>query len=626
MAQPRIRQLPEQLINQIAAGEVVERPASVVKELLENSLDAGADRIEVDLELGGKRLIRIRDNGMGMLRDELALAVSRHATSKIGSLQDLERVGSLGFRGEALPSIASVSRLTLTSRGRDEELAWALDCDGSDAQMEVRPAAHPSGSTVEVRDLFFNTPGRRKFLRADRTEFSHVQEAVKRLALSRFDFSLQLRHNDRVVSQLPAAGDDGAAEERVARLLGESFVEHALRVEVEAAGLKLAGWIALPTFSRVQADLQYFYVNGRVVKDRMAAHAVRRAYHDVLFKDRYPAYLLYLDVDPGQVDVNVHPAKHEVRFRDGRLIYDFIHRHLHQILEGVRPEQGTESAARPFSPPPGRTAPVFQAPGQSRMAFPVAEARALYGEPASAPFQAPASPVATDVAEAARGGAPQPALLQERPSAAHPHPRPRPDPTSGDAPPMGYALAQIHGIYILAQNAHGVVLVDMHAAHERIVYERLKRAAAEQGIAAQPLLVPLRLAVSPQEAELGESHAESFSRLGFEVDRSGPETLLVRQVPVLLQQADTERLVRDVLSDLVATGDSSRLQEQLNHVLATMACHGSVRANRRLTLAEMNALLRDMEQTPNSGQCNHGRPTWTQLSVDELDRLFLRGQ
>ncbi|MCC5811827.1 MAG: DNA mismatch repair endonuclease MutL [Ectothiorhodospiraceae bacterium] len=621
MAQSRIRQLPEQLINQIAAGEVVERPASVVKELLENSLDAGADQVEVDLEQGGKRLIRIRDNGSGMNREELPLAVSRHATSKINSLQDLERVGSLGFRGEALPSIASVSRLTLTSRARDEEVAWALDCDGSDAPAEVRPAAHPPGSTVEVRDLFFNTPGRRKFLRADRTEFSHVQEAVKRLALSRFDFSLQLRHNDRAVSLLPAAaeGDMNAAEERVARLLGESFVEHALRVEVEAAGLKLAGWIALPTFSRVQADLQYFYVNGRVVKDRMAAHAIRRAYHDVLFKDRYPAYLLYLDVDPGQVDVNVHPAKHEVRFRDGRLIYDFIHRHLHQILEGVRPERGTESAARPFSPPPGRAAPVFQAPSQSRMAFPVNEARALYGEPSTHTANEP-------VAQRVSGPEPADAAPPTAPTARHPHPRPKPDPGSSDAPPLGFALAQIHGIYILAQNAEGVVLVDMHAAHERIVYERLKRASAEQSIAAQPLLVPVRLAVSPQEAELGETHAASFSRLGFEVDRTGPETLLVRQVPVLLQHVDAEGLVRDVLSDLAATGDSSRLQERLNHVLATMACHGSVRANRQLTLAEMNALLRDMEQTPNSGQCNHGRPTWTQLSIDELDRLFLRGQ
>ena len=621
MSESRIRKLPEQLINQIAAGEVVERPASVVKELLENSLDAGADRIEVDLEQGGKRLIRIRDNGAGMDQDELPLAVARHATSKIRSLRDLEQVGSLGFRGEALPSIASVSRLTVSSRQQRADLAWALDCDGSDAPLELRPAAHPPGTTVEVRDLFFNTPGRRKFLRADRTEFSHVQETIKRLALSRFDFSLQLRHNERVITQLPSAqpGTEGA-EERVARLLGEAFVEHALHVEVEAAGLALSGWIALPTFSRVQSDLQYFYVNGRVVKDRMASHAIRRAYHDVLFKDRYPAYLLYLDVDPGQVDVNVHPAKHEVRFRDGRLIYDFLFRHLHQILEQVRPERGTESAARPFSAPPGQARPVFQAPSQERMDFPVREARALYGEPA--PATEMTGPGSAPAAEPERPSAPP-----SRPTpAAQAHPRPVPDPDSRDAPPLGYAVAQVHGIYIIAQNANGVVLVDMHAAHERIVYERLKRAMEASGIAAQSLLVPLSLAVSPQEAELAEVHVEAFARLGLEVDRSGPETVLVRQVPVLLQHADVEALVRDVLSDLAVTGDASRLQAQYNHVLATMACHGSVRANRQLSQAEMNALLRDMEQTPNSGQCNHGRPTWTQLSVDELDRLFLRGQ
>ncbi|MCC5856992.1 MAG: DNA mismatch repair endonuclease MutL [Ectothiorhodospiraceae bacterium] len=619
MSQSRIRKLPEQLINQIAAGEVVERPASVVKELLENSLDAGADRVEVDLELGGKRLIRIRDNGQGMSQDELPLAVSRHATSKIRSLRDLEQVGSLGFRGEALPSIASVSRLTLSSRRQDERLAWALDCDGSDTPVELRPAAHPQGTTVEVRDLFFNTPGRRKFLRADRTEFSHVQETIKRLALSRFDFTLQLRHNERVITQLPGVteNDPSAAEERVARLLGRAFLEHALRIDVEAAGLRLGGWIALPTFSRVQSDLQYFYVNGRVVRDRMAAHAVRRAYHDVLFKDRYPAYLLYLQVDPGQVDVNVHPAKHEVRFRDGRLIYDFIHRHLHQILEQVRPERGTESAARPLSSPAAQADHSHSPPSQSRLAFPVREARALYGESAVAS----ADP-------APDSGLPGPsAPPRTSPSAAaSAHPHPVPDPGSRDAPPLGYALAQIHGIYILAQNAAGIVLVDMHAAHERIVYERLKRSMEGQGIAAQPLLVPLSLAVSPAEAELAEVHAEAFSRLGFEVSRSGPESVLVRQVPVLLQRADVESLVRDVLSDLLVTGDASRLQERYNHVLATMACHGSVRANRQLGMAEMNALLRDMERTPNSGQCNHGRPTWTQLSVEELDRLFLRGQ
>ncbi len=623
MSAPRpIKALPEQLINQIAAGEVVERPASVVKELMENSLDAGADRIDVDLETGGKRLIRIRDNGRGIPREQLALALSRHATSKIGSLDELEHVGSLGFRGEALPSIASVSRLRLTSRASADEHAWQVETDGDEVPPEPAPAAHPEGTTVEVRDLFFNTPGRRKFLKADRTEFGHIQELIRRLALARFDVSIHVRHNDKSGLQVAAARDQDAAEERLARLLGRAFVEQSLRIDVEAAGLALRGWVALPTFSRTTADLQYLVVNGRVVRDRLASHAIRRAYQDVLYKDRYPAYVLYMDVDPGQVDVNVHPAKHEVRFRDGRLIYDFLFRHLRQALESVRPET-TGGAAAPGAQPPSPSsdrmlprggAAVAQpaassapAPRQDGFGFGVREAQALYGDQDSH---------GTVVAGQPRAAGNDPAVPSEAAD----------DPPDEQGPPLGYALAQIHGVFILAQNAEGVVLVDMHAAHERIVYERMKQQLAAQGVSAQPLLVPVSVAVAPAEADLAERHHDAFSRLGFELDRAGPETVLVRQVPALLRNADAGALVADVLADLRDCEDASRLEARLNHVLGTMACHGSVRANRQLTQAEMNALLRDMENTPNSGQCNHGRPTWTRLAMADLDRLFLRGQ
>ncbi|KAB7628351.1 DNA mismatch repair endonuclease MutL [Alkalilimnicola sp. S0819] len=609
----RIRQLSSQLVNQIAAGEVVERPASVVKELVENSLDAGARRVEVDIEEGGRRLIRIRDDGHGIHPEDLALALSSHATSKILELHDLERVASLGFRGEALPSIASVSRLSLSSRVRGAPRGWQVQADGREPVEPPRPAAHPEGTTLEVRDLFFNTPARRKFLRTERTEFQHIQELIKRLALSRFDVGFQLRHNGKIVLQVAAGGD---VEQRLAELLGRGFVEQSLHLQAEAVGLGLQGWAALPTYSRSQADLQYLYLNGRMIRDRLVNHALRRAYHDVLFKDRHPAYVLYLSVEPEQVDVNVHPTKHEVRFRDSRLVYDFLFRHVHRALEQVAPrasEQQAPAAPRPELPPNPVHPSAAPPPRQSTISFPAEEARLLYGQP-SAPAQ---------------GGAAETAAAPETPRrdvVRQPHPRPRPEAMDGEVPPLGYALAQLHGIYILAQNARGLVLVDMHAAHERIVYERLKRDMQRDGVQSQPLLVPVKVAVSPAEAQLAEEREAFFTSLGLELGRAGPDLLLVRQVPVLLARADATQLVRDVLSDLQTHGRSDRIQEALNTVLGTMGCHGSVRARRRLTVPEMNALLREMEQTPNSGQCNHGRPTWTELSVDELDGLFLRGQ
>jgi DNA mismatch repair protein MutL len=598
-----IRPLPPQLVNQIAAGEVIERPASVVKELVENSLDAGARAIEVDVEQGGARRIRVRDDGRGIPREELALALSRHATSKIASLEDLERVGSLGFRGEALPSIASVSRLTLTARAEGAEHAWALRADGDERFGARQPAAHPPGASVEVRDLFFNVPARRKFLRTERTEFGHVDQLLRRLALARFDVAFELRHNQRVVSRSPMADDQVAREARVAALCGEAFMEQALHLEYDLAGLRLSGWIGLPTFSRSQTDLQHFFVNGRAVRDRLVAHAVRQAYQDVLYQGRNPAFVLYLELDPALVDVNAHPAKHEVRFRDARTVHDFLFRTLHEALAGLRPGQGPAPAAQAPLPSAAEGHVARGSPtGPAGMGASVQEQVALYaalGEPA--PGTGPAAAVATGP-----GGVPEAA--------------------PGEPPPLGYALAQLHGIYILAQNAQGLVLVDMHAAHERITYERLKAQHAERGLQTQTLLVPLTLAVSTAEAEAVEAAADALATLGLTLDRVGPERLRLRAVPALLADGDHEALLRDVIADLLAEGGSARVEREENERLATMACHGSVRANRRLEVAEMNALLREMEHTERSGQCGHGRPTWVQLSIAQLDALFLRGR
>ncbi|MEO5573298.1 MAG: DNA mismatch repair endonuclease MutL [Gammaproteobacteria bacterium] len=597
----RVQRLPTRLINQIAAGEVVERPASVVKELLENSLDAGASHIEVDVEQGGMRLLRVRDDGCGIHKDDLALALSRHATSKILTLEDLEQVTTLGFRGEALPSISSVSRLELSSRIAQENSGWRIHGDGRELHTEPEPAAHPIGTTVEVRDLFFNTPARRKFLRTEKTEFTHIEEVVRRIALSHFAAGVSLRHNQRSVYTLRPAHDERERAQRVASVCGQAFLDNALCVDFEATGLRLWGWIALPAFSRSQTDLQFFYVNGRTVRDKLVSHAVRQAYHDVLYHGRHPAFVLYLEMPSGQVDVNAHPAKHEVRFREGRLVHDFLFRALHSALAQVSPGSAplTETLL------PGAHAQLPAVTPQSvfanaRPAFTTQHIMPLQVREQMAAYAAlhPSSPQATPV-----------------------------DPSvSPSEHPLGYALAQLHGIFILAQNSQGLVLVDMHAAHERITYERLKSAFDSDGIQAQPLLVPLTVAVSVSEASAAEQHNALFVDLGFEIGRIGPETLVVRQIPVLLRDADVASLVRDVLSDIRAHGSSTRIREHLNSVLSTLACHTSVRANHRLTLLEMNALLRDMERTERSGQCNHGRPTWVQFSLDALDKLFMRGE
>jgi DNA mismatch repair protein MutL len=602
---PRIQPLPPELINQIAAGEVIERPSSVVKELVENSLDAGATRVEVDIELGGARLIRVRDDGDGIAPDDLPLAVASHATSKIGSFDDLEHVASMGFRGEALASVSSVARFAITSRLRGSDNAFRIEVDSGRLQA-ARPAQHPQGTSVEVRDLFYNVPARRKFLRAERTEFAHIDDLLKSLALARSRVEFRLSHNGKSVRVWKAARDEQAMLTRVAEVLGEEFPQQSLRIDHATAGMRLSGWVGLPTASRPQADAQYFYVNGRLVRDRVVAHAVRQAYADVLFHGRYPTFVLYLELDPIGVDVNVHPAKHEVRFREQRLVHDFLFRTLHEALAETRAGQSVQPESASWGSAPGATAPVTQSIGGQPMGWQGAFTQ---------------NRLQLGVREEPLAG--YAALLGE---AANSNAEPLPSTNDGDVPPLGYAIAQLKTIYVLAENTHGLVLVDMHAAHERITYEKLKSGRACSNLRSQILLVPLSVAVSAKEAAAAEEHGDALSDWGLELSRSGPSAVVVRRIPALLEGADVAELTRSVLGELAQHGSSRQLQELENELLSTMACHGSVRAGRRLTLPEMNALLREMEATERSGQCNHGRPTWVQINMSELDKLFLRGR
>jgi DNA mismatch repair protein MutL len=622
----RIHQLTPRLANQIAAGEVVERPSSVVKELLENSLDAGCTRIEVDIEQGGIKVIRVRDDGSGIDEEDMPLALSRHATSKILELDDLESVATLGFRGEALASMASVSRLTLTSNTSDAGPGWQAQVEGQDMATRLMPAAHQRGTTVEVRDLFFNTPARRKFLRTEKTEFQRIDDMIKKMALSRFDVAFHWRHNQKTVQQLREATSQSECERRVATLCGPTFMQHALFLDTAgldgtspvsqlSSGLRMWGWVARPAFSRSQPDLQGFYVNGRAIRDKLLSHAVRLAFQDVLHYSRHPAYVLYLEIEPSVVDVNVHPTKHEVRFRDSRLVHDFVFRTLVRVLAqqdlpdtGAVSEHDTPVNAVPASsmlyqsalhlPDQHRTGVV---PGVEQR---LAEYSALY---------TPTTVSAARIQAAVDGiSARQPEHAQGESAAV--------------IPPLGYALAQLKGVYILAENAEGLILVDMHAAHERITYERLKTQYADDAIGRQPLLVPSTVMVSEREADLAEQQQTLFEQLGMVVERVGPEALVIRQLPALLSHGNAEQLLRDVLADIAEHGESPRIRECVNEVLSTMACHGSVRANRRLTIPEMNALLRDMEITERSGQCNHGRPTWIHVSLADMDKWFMRGE
>lgn len=626
-----IRELPPQLINQIAAGEVVERPASVVKELLENSLDAGATAIWIDIEQGGIRRIKIRDDGVGIPAQEIPLAVSRHATSKIHAVEDLEHISSLGFRGEALPSMASVSRLTMTSAQSGTNSGWRYSVAGGDSSGEVQPSPHPIGTTVEVADLFYNVPARRKFLRTEKTEFSHLDQVVRRLALSHFETGFVMTHNQRQMLRLPAATTPEAQDKRIAELCGEAFLNQSVRFDEAGADMRLYGWLGLPTFSRSQMDMQHFYVNGRMIRDKLIIHAVRQAYQDVMYHGRHPAFVIYLELDPALVDVNAHPAKHEVRFRESRLVHGFVAGTLKQVIAKVRPESEPESASN--------ATPSFQPAAEVSFqnSIPVASLQAATASSDQTQPAAPAwnansrPPVASGVSRGVSDSwnvyrSVSSTSEYRAPTGASNAIPQNPESANEAMPPLGYALAQLHGIYLLAQNQSGLVLVDIHAAHERITYERLKLRFEEDGIKVQPLLVPLSISVSDREAQWVEDEGVELSPLGLELERSGPSSLVVRAVPTLLKNGDVESLVRDVLSDVMEKGSSSLIKERLNEVLATMACHGSIRANRPMTVPEMNTLLRDMEATERSGQCNHGRPTWTQLSISELDKLFMRGQ
>ena len=594
---PSIKILSPQLANQIAAGEVVERPASVLKELVENSLDAGAKRIDIEVEQGGVKLLRVRDDGCGISQADMPLALNRHATSKIADIDDLEAVATLGFRGEALASIASVSRLSLTSNN-DEGKGWRAVTEGRNMDVDVQPAAHPLGTSVEVRDLFFNTPARRKFLRTETTEYNRIDDYAKKLALSHMDVAFTLRHNQRVNLNLQPATAQAEQEKRVADICGRPFMEQALYVDNQRNGLRLWGWIGLPTFSRSQADLQHFYVNGRSIRDKVVSHAVRQAYQDVLYHGRHPAFVLFLEIVPSDVDVNVHPTKHEVRFRDSRSIHGFISATLQKALAQDRPQDHLQA------PPDAQLGQLAeqQLPQQASMGLPLTTSSytqfaAPSGSAVNTPMDAYQSLYSTgDTAD------------------------------DNSVPPLGFAIAQLKGIYILAENVQGLIIVDMHAAHERITYERLKTDFDKQGLISQPLLVPESLAVSEREADVVEQHPEIFMRLGFAVEKASAESIVVREIPALLRGSVVESLLRDVISDVLEQGTSERIRHHINEILSTMACHGSVRANRKLTPPEMNALLRDMEATERSGQCNHGRPTYSQLTLDELDKLFLRGR
>jgi DNA mismatch repair protein MutL len=613
----RIHSLPPQLINQIAAGEVVERPASVVKELVENSLDAGAKHIDVEIEQSGIRLIKIRDDGCGIVKEDLPLALSRHATSKISSLDDLEHITSMGFRGEALPSISSVARLTLISRTADSDCAWRVSADGHEKTFDCQPAPHPQGTTVEVQDLFYNTPARRKFLKSEKTEFSHIEILIRRMALSRFDVSFKLTHNQREICHLKTAISETQQQQRLASICGKEFIQQSVKIDFSASNLHLSGWVGLPTFSRSQQDMQFFYVNGRLIKDVLVAHAVKQAYQDVLFHGRHPVFVLYLTLDPALVDVNAHPAKSEVRFREGRLVHDFLFSALYRCLASQRPGlssptsvsfQNIESSSFLRSSLGAQPMSIQQHGTQNLHSGIPSLKRGNNNQQTLLPFQ---------IGEQQQTYAVDKDLLGFKNLEGLNH---------ENLPPLGYALAHLHNIYILSETRSGLILVDTHAAHERVTYERLKRQYQQGQIPHQPLLLPIKISVTAHEADLAEQSQAFFTELGFELNSLAPETLLLRAVPVLLAKADPEKLIRDVLADLVVHGVSQRVLHSSQQVLAKMACHGSVRAGRRLTIEEMNTLLREMEQTERIGQCNHGRPTWIELTRTELDKLFLRGQ
>ena len=604
----RIAELPSQLSNQIAAGEVVERPASVVKELLENAIDARADRVDIDLQQGGIRLIKVRDNGIGIHQQDLLLALQRHATSKIKVAEDLDAINTLGFRGEALPSIDSVARLELSSAIEGETGFMAAD-------GQLQPAAHSRGTTVAVHDLFYRVPARRKFLRTEKTEFSHIDAQLRRVALSRFDVGFNWSHNGRQIQQLRIANSREQQEQRVGRLMGADFLADALYLDVSVAGFRLTGWVAQPTYNRANTDSQYFYINGRYVRDKTLSHAARHAYRDVLFHGRFPAYLLYLQIDPALVDVNVHPSKQEVRFRESRSVHDFVFRSVEKVLA-----EGSRAGAQlndPLAPSASITTGLNPQSGPEQSSFSSANLQGKYQRFGNNPsqFAAAESQAFYQHLSAGVAASDHNTQLSSGTRAAI---------DFSEEQSLGRAVAQIHATYVLAETVRGLILVDMHAAHERIVYERLKQQYGE--LVTQPLLVPVTVNVTDAEIDLIEHHGGLLTELGIEVTQAGPQQVAVRSLPALLNRDNAAQLLRDLLDELSQHGSADQVNSRIDACLSSMACHGSVRSGRQLTLAEMDGLLRDMERTERSGQCNHGRPTWIELSLQELDKLFMRGR
>lgn len=632
----QIEQLPSYLADQIAAGEVVERPASVVKELLENALDSGATEISIEVVEGGQKSILVSDNGVGIPKEEMLLAVSRHATSKIKTGADLAAVATLGFRGEALASISSVSRFEISSRNQVDKTAWSLAAEGEGRWGELTPQAGRVGTRVQVEDLFFNTPARKKFLSSVRTEFSHIDQLVKRVMLSRPDVTMKLVHNGKVVRQVFKADNDSVLKNRLTHLMGKPFVEHCLAIEFSAADISLRGWVGLPTFNRSQTDMQYIFVNGRIVRDRLLSYAVKQAYADVLYHGRHPAYVLFIELPHDLVDVNVHPAKYEVRFANGRWVYDFLRRSVREaVAKPVVSETGSGANIADINLAPTHYAYPTESRAnlQASLGFqaPNSDADVRVEQPAghypSSTHSQKNNPVLTEILQQrqssdvgdAQTGALSSGRLESFSSQIV-------QTQEADMPMLGFAKAQMHGVFILAENAHGLVLVDMHAAHERVVYERFKKQWQNDRLISQPLLVPIVVSVTHSDVATYEQYPALFAKLGFSIEPLGPEQLKVMAVPALLVKSDVVRLLHDMLSDLAVAGQTQQVEERINEILSTMACHGSVRANRQLSIAEMNALLREMEMTERSDQCNHGRPTWVQLSMTQLDSLFMRGQ
>ena len=612
----RIKVLDEHLANQIAAGEVIERPASVIKELLENSLDAGAKKIIVEIEQGGSTLIRVSDDGMGIHPKDLELAVLRNATSKIRSYDDLENVHSMGFRGEALASIAAVSRLKISSAQKGEDKGYSIKVEGAQIKSGCVPVAHSQGTCIEVSDIFYNTAARRKFLKAPRTESKHIEKMLQRIALSHFDVAFQLKHNQKIIFNYARAEILEQQERRVADILSQDFMQNALHIEFESAGMTLTGWIGLPKYTRAQNDMQFFYLNNRFVRDKLVIHAVREAYHDVLFHGRYPVTVLFLQMDPRQVDVNVHPTKNEVRFREGHNVHDFICRGLKDALAQIKPGAviaQTEAPVSIDSSPKHQ----LQMDGDIALAPPQHQIK-QENKTEQKSIQMPAAfRVQEEMA----------VYKKLHPETENSETQIKPQDLHHDSAGfLGTAIAQLHDIYILAQNDKGMIVVDMHAAHERILYEEMKTQYEQQQLTLQTLLVPINLSLNKHEMDCWHQHQDSFKKCAIETEASGDNSIMIRSVPKVLQKIKVDELVRDVIADLEEKQHSTRIEEKIHEVLATISCHAAVRAHHRLTLPEMNAILRDMERTQHSGCCNHGRPTWVAFNLAEIDKWFLRGR